>query len=127
MVQASLQNCPSSKIVMAGYSQGGQLVHNAAKQLPAVTMAQVNSVVIFGDPGTQTLQNLAAGTSAKHLGIDDGTPVTGIATNKQKIICHVGDDICAHGDLVLAAHLTYSKNAGEAATFVAAAAQLAVG
>lgn len=36
---------------MSGYSQGGQLVHNAAKILPASTMAKVNSVVIFGDPG----------------------------------------------------------------------------
>jgi hypothetical protein len=39
---------------MSGYSQGGQLVHNAAKILPASTMAKVNSVVIFGDPGKQS-------------------------------------------------------------------------
>jgi hypothetical protein len=36
---------------MAAYSQGGQLIHNAAKQLPSSTMAAVSSVVIFGDPG----------------------------------------------------------------------------
>jgi len=36
---------------MSGYSQGGQLVHNAAKLLPVSTMAKVSSVVIFGDPG----------------------------------------------------------------------------
>jgi len=54
MVQAALKTCPTTKLVMSGYSQGGQLVHNAAAQLPAATMAQVSSVVIFGDPGTST-------------------------------------------------------------------------
>lgn len=36
---------------MAGYSQGGQLVHNAAAQLPASVTAKVAAAVIFGDPG----------------------------------------------------------------------------
>lgn len=46
----AFKQCPSSKIVMSGYSQGGQIVHNAAKLIPAETMANVSSVVIFGDP-----------------------------------------------------------------------------
>jgi len=37
---------------MGGYSQGGQVLHNAAALLPASTMEAVNSIVIFGDPGT---------------------------------------------------------------------------
>jgi len=52
LITSKLQQCPNTKVVMSGYSQGGQLVHNAAKMLPAATMAQVSSVVIFGDPGT---------------------------------------------------------------------------
>lgn len=55
---------------------------------------------------------------------DDGEAVQGASAAKTKIICHVGDDICAHGDLVLAPHLTYSQNAGEAASFAASAAGL---
>jgi cutinase len=51
LVQSVASQCPSTKVVMSGYSQGGQLVHNAAKLLPAATMAGVSSVVIFGDPG----------------------------------------------------------------------------
>ena len=35
--------------MMAGYSQGGRLVHNAAPPL-AAALNQVSSVVIFGDP-----------------------------------------------------------------------------
>lgn len=38
--------------------------------------------------------------------------------SKTDIICHVGDDICEHGDLVLPPHLTYSEDAGAAASFV---------
>lgn len=54
MVTQAFTQCPSSKVVMSGYSQGGQLVHNAAKLLPAETMAAVSAVVIFGDPSTCT-------------------------------------------------------------------------
>jgi cutinase len=49
--QKAMTQCPSTKVVMAGYSQGGQLVHNAAKQLPAVAASKVAAAVIFGDPG----------------------------------------------------------------------------
>jgi predicted esterase len=51
LVTKAFSMCPSSKIVMGGYSQGGQLVHKAATLLPASTMKAVSSVVIFGDPG----------------------------------------------------------------------------
>lgn len=51
MIQDIMKKCPASKVIVSGYSQGGQIVHNAAKLLPAATMAKVSSVVIFGDPG----------------------------------------------------------------------------
>ena len=46
-----MTKCPNTKVIMSGYSQGGQLVHNAAKQLPAATASKVAGAVIFGDPG----------------------------------------------------------------------------
>lgn len=104
MIQGTAQNCPSSKIVMSGYSQGGQLVHNAAAMLPATTMAQVSSVVIFGDP-------------------NNGQAVTN-AESKTLVICHAGDNICDGGDLILVEHLTYSKDAAQAATFAAGLARV---
>lgn len=42
VVQAETQ-CPNTKVVMSGYSQGGQLVHNAAAQLTAAQAAKVSS------------------------------------------------------------------------------------
>lgn len=100
LVQKAMSQCPNSKIVVSGYSQGGQLVHNAAKILPADVMSRVAGAVIFGDP-------------------DDGQAVQGLSEAKTKVICHDGDLICAGTAAVLPPHLTYSMNAGEAAKFAA--------
>ncbi|KAI0132956.1 carbohydrate esterase family 5 protein [Xylariales sp. AK1849] len=99
LVTKALKQCPSSKIVMSGYSQGGQVVHNAAKLLPASAVAAVNSIVIFGDP-------------------DNGSPLQSAAASKVLTICHTGDNICDHGDLILLPHLTYLLDADTAADFV---------
>jgi cutinase len=49
-VRQAISQCPGSKIIMGGYSQGGQIVHQAATALGS-TMGSVTAVVIFGDPG----------------------------------------------------------------------------
>ncbi|KAF9077073.1 cutinase [Rhodocollybia butyracea] len=90
-------SCPNAKIVTAGYSQGGQLVHNSAKLISSSVASRINAAVIFGDP-------------------DNGTDVTGV-TNL-KVTCHTGDDICEHGDLVLAPHLTYGADTPASAAFI---------
>lgn len=55
-IEAALAQCPSTKLVASGYSQGGQIVHNAIGLLPAATAAWISKVVIFGDPGTSLLE-----------------------------------------------------------------------
>ncbi|KAK8862062.1 hypothetical protein PGQ11_008297 [Apiospora arundinis] len=98
LVQQAIAKCPNTKVVMSGYSQGGQLVHNAAKQLPAATASKVAGAVIFGDP-------------------DNGQAVQGVS--KTKVICHAGDNICQGGSLILQPHLTYGQDANMAAQFAA--------
>ncbi|TGO73850.1 hypothetical protein BELL_0326g00050 [Botrytis elliptica] len=105
MVTSTLSSCPDTKVVISGYSQGGQLVHNAAKLLPADTTAKISSAVIFGDP-------------------DNGDAVQGVSADKTDIICHAGDNICQGGSLILMAHLTYGMDATAAAAFVKKAAGL---
>jgi cutinase len=105
MVTQVLSACPSTKLVLSGYSQGGQLVHNAAAMLPASTMAKVSSVVIFGDP-------------------QNGKPVANVTAANVKIICHPRDNICQGGDLIRVPHLTYGLNAADAAQFVGARSTL---
>lgn len=105
MVNETLTQCPDTKIIMSGYSQGGQIVHKAAALLPSAIMNQVSGVIIFGDPMY-------------------GTAVTGITAAKTLVICHAGDLICAGGDTILLSHLTYVGDAVTAAEFAVAAAGL---
>ncbi|KAK4553892.1 hypothetical protein LTR86_009067 [Recurvomyces mirabilis] len=105
LVAQAQSKCPMTRLVLSGYSQGGQLVHNAAALLTTTQTNFVNSVVIFGDP-------------------DNGRAVGKIPSSKVLIICHIGDDICLGGDLILAPHLTYALNAQQAASFVVAKAGL---
>ncbi|KAJ7367362.1 cutinase [Mycena albidolilacea] len=94
-------SCPNAALVTSGYSQGGQLVHNSAKLLSSSVLSRIKAAVIFGDP-------------------DDGEAVQGVSSGNTDVICHIGDDICLHGDLILEPHLTYGIDTPAAAAFIAA-------
>ncbi|KAK3356820.1 cutinase, partial [Lasiosphaeria hispida] len=99
LITTAMIKCPNTKVVMSGYSQGGQLVHNAAKLLPAATTAKIAAAVIFGDPS-------------------QGDAVQGVPASKTRVFCNLSDNICSGGILVLPAHLTYGvQNAAEASAF----------
>jgi hypothetical protein len=49
-ITAAKAKCPNTKLIVSGYSQGGQIIHKAAAQLSAATAAWISKVVIFGDP-----------------------------------------------------------------------------
>lgn len=98
-IEQAYNQCPDTQLVAAGYSQGGQIVHNAANLLPTNVANWISSVVIFGDP-------------------DSSMPVTGVNPSNVDIICHPTDDICLNGDFILPSHLTYALNALDAANFV---------
>lgn len=105
---------------MSGYSQGGQVVHNAAKLMPSSAMSALSSIVIFGDPGKLTEGFLVheeyqlANCDQK----DEGYPIQGADASKVLTICHAADNICAHGDWIHVPHLTYLIDAPAAADFV---------
>jgi len=96
---SAANSCPNAKLVSSGYSQGGQLVHNSAKLISASVAARISAVVIFGDP-------------------DFPQPVAQVSSSIVDVDCHIGDDICAGGDLVLPAHLTYGPDTPAAAAFI---------
>jgi predicted esterase len=47
LISQATSQCPNSKVVVSGYSQGGQLVHNAAKMLNASAAVAVSSGMIL--------------------------------------------------------------------------------
>lgn len=100
--QASTQ-CPSTKIVLSGYSQGGQLVHNAANLLASNT-AVVNKVAAGESRPSPHLffvpRSPSPAADPRCLRVvliygdpNDGDPVGTIPSSKVKIICHEGDNI----------------------------------
>ncbi|KAM0329876.1 hypothetical protein ACHAQA_004041 [Verticillium albo-atrum] len=93
--------CPDTKIVLSGYSQGAQLVHNGAAQLSAAVTARITAVVTFGDPK----RDQAFGT---------------IPDSRTRVFCRAGDNICDGGIIVTSAHREYQQDAPAAASWVAA-------
>lgn len=126
LINHTLAVCPNTPLLLSGYSQGAQLVHQAAASLPANTTAKISSVVLFGDP-------------------KNGTAIQGIAADRVLTICHsgrlpyyesvlegalndlTGDDICKGGDDIGISHLNYSLDAGTAAMFALGSAGAKLG
>src|SRR5258708_6429839 len=95
-----MTQCPKTKLCVSGYSQGCQVVHNAFELLVGNSAATnfVNSVVLFGDP-------------------DRKLPVGNVPPYKVSIDCHIGDNICADGEVILEPHLSYCHDVLAEAAF----------
>jgi len=100
LINTAASKCPSTKIVVSGYSQGAQLVHTATQRLSTAQAARVSAVVTFGDADRD-----------ETFGV--------VPTSKVKIFCHDGDNICDNGIIITPAHRDYEKDAPAAAAFVA--------
>ncbi|KAI4177900.1 MAG: hypothetical protein LQ348_005739 [Seirophora lacunosa] len=101
LAKQALQQCPSTKIVLSGYSQGGFVVHRAAASLGSSPPA---AAVIFGDP-------------------QNGQAVANVPAARLKQYCARGDGVCSTPRTfrITSAHLSYGNNADDAADFVIAA------
>ncbi|KAF2429569.1 cutinase-domain-containing protein [Tothia fuscella] len=100
LVKKARAQCPNTKVVVSGYSQGGQAIHNAfSKQ--GLSKSQVAAAVLFGDP-------------------QNGQKVGDLATADVFQDCHAGDRICESSGsfLITPAHTTYGQDAGIAAQFI---------
>ncbi|EJT69761.1 hypothetical protein GGTG_12644 [Gaeumannomyces tritici R3-111a-1] len=98
-VARAATQCPNTKIILSGYSQGAQLVHRTAGQLTADVAGKVTAVLTLGDPFMKrTLANIPA--------------------SKHRVICHDGDNICEGGIIVNDKHTNYQEDAGDAALWM---------
>ncbi|KAH8834051.1 cutinase [Flagelloscypha sp. PMI_526] len=100
MAATAVANCPSTKVVLSGYSQGAQLVHKASALISAATASHVAAVVVFGDP-------------------DKGQAFGNSLTSKSITFCRDGDNICDGGFLTLPVHFEYGSDTPAAAKFIA--------
>lgn len=97
LVQQAQSQCPDSKIIISGYSQGAMVVHYAASRVKGITGA-----VLFGDPlSTESVSGLAASDVFE--------------------VCASGDTLCggtAKNSESGTGHLSYGSDADQAAAFI---------
>ena len=126
-IQAISTECPSTKIVLGGYSQGAAvagyttsstvpagiaLPASISGPLPASVASHVAAVALFGTPDDWFLG--LADRSAPPITIGD------LYGGKTIQLCATGDPVCYPGGLDRSAHSTYKTNgmADQAADFV---------
>lgn len=102
LVRQALSQCPNTKVVLGGWSQGTMVVHVAANQ--HLDAGQITAAVLFGDEFK-------------------GQPVGQLPSDKIKQFCVAGDPVCSNGINPLI-HLTYGRCVPAAAEFVVDAAGL---
>ncbi|KAH8666916.1 cutinase-domain-containing protein [Xylariales sp. PMI_506] len=94
--------CPSSQIVVAGYSQGAAMVHASISMLTAAEQERITAAVTFGD------------TQAEQTDFTIGS----LPASKVKIFCNSGDLVCDGVLLITTAHLNYNTSVPDAVSFI---------
>lgn len=109
-VQNTVANCPKTKVVLGGYSQGAGVADLASHQLSPQVANHVAAVALFGNPQSNYSKQLS----------DSQIPAIDPSYSPKTIdICLPDDEICAEGGNIIA-HLGYVPVAtDQAATFVA--------
>lgn len=109
-VQGTAANCPNTRIVLGGYSQGAGVMDMTSRQLSPQVAKHVAAVALFGNPQS---------SYAKQLSDNQIPAVDPIYSSRTIDICLPDDNICAEGGSIIA-HLGYVPGAtDQAATFVA--------
>lgn len=111
-IQDVVTGCPSTKVVLGGYSQGAAVTDLATAAMPPQIADRVAAVALFGTPSSGFSSLLAGG---------EPLPTTSPAYAAKTIdLCMDGDPICSSGTNMLA-HVSYAQSGmtDQAASFAA--------
>lgn len=111
-IEDLVTGCPSTKMVLGGYSQGAAVTDLATAAMPPQIADRVAAVALFGTPSSAFSSMLAGG---------EPLPTTSPAYAAKTIdLCMDGDPICSAGANMLA-HVSYVQSGmtEEAASFAA--------
>ncbi len=111
-IQGTVANCPKTRIVLGGYSQGATVIDLSTEQMPPPVADHVAAVALFGEP--------SSGFSSMLYG---GQPLPTISPRyaaKTISLCAPDDPICTGGGNIMA-HVSYIQSGmtDQAATFAA--------
>ncbi|KAF2765925.1 cutinase, partial [Teratosphaeria nubilosa] len=99
LARQALQQCPGTKLVMSGYSQGCMVVHSSLNS-GEMNSGSVAAVVYFGDPRKRRSRTLVVDLVIKTF-------------------CAAGDGVCLTGGFfITAGHLSYGGDAQQAAQWI---------
>ncbi|GFG84604.1 MAG: cutinase family protein [Mycolicibacter algericus] len=110
-IQATVANCPNTKLVLGGYSQGASVIEMSSNSLPPAVAQRVAAVALFGPPSSPYSTSLWGG------------PLPVLAASYQPMtitFCLAGDIYCEDNGSVVP-HLMYVQDgkADEGAAFAA--------
>ncbi|BBX23095.1 putative cutinase [Mycolicibacter terrae] len=110
-IQATIANCPNTKLVLGGYSQGASVIEMSSNSLPPAVARHVVAVALFGTPSSPYSTSLWGGP----------LPVLAASYHPKSItFCLAGDIYCEESGSVVP-HLMYVQDgkADEGAAFAA--------
>jgi cutinase len=111
-IQGTVANCPNTKIVLGGYSQGSTVIDLATTQMPPPVADHVAAVALFGEP--------SSGFSTMLWGGQPLPTINPVYAGKTLSLCAPDDPICSGGGNIIA-HVSYIEAGmtNQAATFAA--------
>jgi cutinase len=111
-VQGIVANCPNTRIVLGGYSQGSTVIDLASSAMPPAVADHVAAVALFGEP--------SSGFSTMLWGGQPLPTINPLYGGKTISLCAPDDPICSGGANIIA-HVSYIEAGmtNQAATFVA--------
>jgi cutinase len=111
-IQDVVARCPSSKLVLGGYSQGSTVIDLATNAMPPSVADHVAAVALFGEPTSGFSSMLWGGQPLPAI-----NPAYG---GKTISLCAQDDPICSGGGNIIA-HVSYIEAGmtNQAATFAA--------
>jgi cutinase len=110
-VQSTFANCPNTRMVLGGFSQGAAVIDMITEELPPEVANHVAAVAVFGNPKS---------TYARTLGGGQLPTISPLYRPKTIDLCVPNDPICSEGSSATAHGLyVQSGMTNQAATFVA--------
>ncbi len=110
-VQSTLANCPNTRMVLGGYSQGAGVIDITTDQLPPQVADHVAAVAVFGNPASTFMRTLWSGQPPT---------ISPLYQPKTIDLCVPNDPVCSEGS-VPTAHFLYVQSGltNQAAAFAA--------
>jgi cutinase len=110
-VRSTVANCPNTRMVLGGFSQGAAVIDSVTEELPSEVADHVAAVAVFGNPRSTFARTLGGGR------LPTISPLYGPKTID---LCVPDDPICSEGSNSTAHGLyVQSGMTNQAATFVA--------